>query len=179
MLTRDQLDSSAKALETRGYRPPMTALWAFASLLADETPVEVIGESFTVGERTVWVLTGVTDACLISVRASSATRYWSWQVPSSAADRPGEDLEASLWPLSAVRSLKVTRVRDTTERGDNSKFEWEAGWTVTLRDGKVLSFPSPEAEQYSADSERIENLVALIRGHLIGTRVPGSHDAAV
>lgn len=166
MLTRDAIESLAKAFETGNLRPPKTALCAFASLLADDKPVEAIGESFTAAQRTVWVLTGVTEASLISVRASSACNFWSWQWPGSTDERRGEELEATLWPLSALRSLKVTQVRDTTMPGDNSKYEWEADWAVTLRDGKPISFPSSDAVLYPADSERVAHLMAVIRSHL-------------
>lgn len=156
----------AQPFKTGNLHPPRTALTAFASLLADDEPVQVIGESFSAAERTVWVLTGVTHASLIRVHASSACEYWSWERPGATDEREGEELEATLWPLSAVRSLNVTRVRDTTTWGDNSSYEWEADWAVTLRDGKVISFPSSDAGLNPADSERVALLIAVIRSHL-------------
>jgi len=164
-LTRDEIESLAQAFKTGNLHPPQTALYAFASLLAGDQPVEAIGESFTAAQRTVWVLTGVTDASLIRVRASSACDYWSWERPGTTDERRGEELEATLWPLSALRSLDVTRVRDTTTWGDHSKYEWEADWAVTLRDGKAISFPTSDAVLDPADSERVALLMAVIRSH--------------
>jgi hypothetical protein len=165
-LTRDEIQSLAKRFKTYDPHPPLTALCAFASLLADDELVEAIGESFTAEQRAVWVLTGVTDASLIRVRASSACDRWSWERPGTRDEHRDEKSEATLWPLSAVRSLNVTRVRDTTEPGDNGKYEWEADRALTLRGGEVISFPSSDAVLNSADSERVALLMAVIRSHL-------------
>ena len=165
--SREEFEKLAITFKTGDPRPPQTALYAFASLLADDEIVEAIGESFTAAQRTVWVLTGVTDASLIHVLASSACDGWSWQEPGTEDQRRGERLEeATLWPLSAVRSLNVARVRDTTEMGDHSRYEWDSDWVVTLRDGKTISLPSSDAILNPADRERIESLIAVIRQHL-------------
>jgi hypothetical protein len=165
-LTRDEFEKLAITFKTGDQGAPQTALYAFASLLAGDQLADAFGESFTAAQRTVWVLTGVTDASLIRVRASSACDGWSWQRPGTKDENRGEELEATLWPLSALRSLNVTRVRDTTTWGDHSKYEWEADWAVTLRDGKAISFPSSDAVLNQTDSERVALLMTVIRSHL-------------
>jgi hypothetical protein len=165
--SREEFEKLAITFKTGDPRPPQTALYAFASLLADDEIVEAIGESFTAAQRTVWVLTGVTDASLIHVLASSACDGWSWQEPGTEDQRRGERLEEStLWPLSALPSLEVARVRDTTARGDHSRYEWEADWVVTLRDAKKISLLPSQRVPNRADQERIESLVAVIRSHI-------------
>ena len=146
--------------------PPETAVFAFASLLAGDTLAAAIGESFTVEKRTVWDLIGITDASLIRVHASSACDGWSWKHPGSEDQQRGEDLVATLWPLSALRSLKVARVGHDTTGQEDSAFEWDAAWVLTLRDGKTISLPSSDAILNPADRERIESLIAVIRQHL-------------
>lgn len=165
-MTRDQLQSLAQGFESVYRKPPQTALYAFASLCAEDKIVGTIGETFTADQRTVWVLTGVTDTSLIRVQASSACENWCWEWPGKTPEREGEQLEATLWPLSAVRSLNVTRVHDTTTRGDNSQYGWETDWAVTMRDGKTISIPSSAAFLSTADTERVARLIAVIRSHL-------------
>jgi hypothetical protein len=166
--SREEFENLATKFKKDGPRPPQTALYAFASLLADDELVESIAESFTTAQpRTVWVLIGITDASLIRVRASSACDGWSWQEPGTEEQRRGELLEEStLWPLSALRSLEVARVRDTTARGDHSRYEWEADWVVTLRDAKRISLLPSQKVPNRAEQERIESLIAVIRQHI-------------
>lgn len=164
--SRDEFEKLATTFKTVAAHPPQTALFAFASLLAGDTLAEAIGESFTVERRTVWVLTGITDASLIRVHASSACDGWSWREPGSEDQHRGEDLAATLWPLSALRSLKVARVGDDTTGQGDSAFEWDADWVVTLRDGETISLPSSDAVLNLADRERVESLMAVIRQHI-------------
>jgi hypothetical protein len=132
-------------------------------LLAEEALTQAIGESFTVDSRTVVVLTGITYTSLIRVRASSTHEGWSWQEPGSDDQQRGEDLTATRWPLSAVRSLHVTRVSGMTGRGD-SAFEWEADWVLTLPGGETISLPASKGGAPNpAEAERIESLIAAIR----------------
>lgn len=92
--------------------------------------------------RTVRALTGITDKSLIRVQASSACTSWSWFDPGSEDHLRSEELEATLWPLSALRSLKVSWVRDATAQGDHSQYEWDAAWVVTLLGGQTISLPA-------------------------------------
>jgi hypothetical protein len=164
--SQDEIESLVETFRTFTMHPPETAVFAFASLLADDTLAASIGESFTDAKRTVWVLTGITHASLIRVRASSACDGWSWKYPGSGDQQRGEDVVATLWPLSALRSLKVERVGHDTTGQEDSAFEWDAGWVVTLRDGKTISLPSSDAILNSADRERIESLIAVVRQYL-------------
>jgi len=164
--SRDEFEKLATTFKTVAAHPPQTALFAFASLLAGDTLAEAIGESFTVERRTVWVLTGITDASLIRVHASSACDGWSWKHPGSEDQQRDEDLVATLWPLSALRSLKVARVGHDTTGQEGSAFEWDAAWVVTLLGGEEVSVPASETIPSRADSERVESLIAVIRTHI-------------
>jgi hypothetical protein len=164
--SQDEIESLVKTFKTPNWHPPETAVFAFASLLAGDALAAAIGESFTVEERTVWDLIGITDSSLIRVHASSACDGWSWKRPGSGDQQRGEDLVATLWPLSALRSLKVERVGHDTTGQEDSAFEWDAAWVLTLRDGKTISLPSSDAILNPADRERIESLIAVIRQHL-------------
>jgi hypothetical protein len=82
-LSQEEIETLAKTFKTLNMNPPQTALYAFAALQSDDALTESIGERFTVNGRTVWALTGITDKCLIRVRASSACESWSWSSPGS------------------------------------------------------------------------------------------------
>lgn len=166
-LSRDEIETLAQTFSTSNMDPPHTALFAFVSLLADDKLAESIGESFTDAQgRTVWVLTGITDASLIRVQASSPCDGWSRHKAGSDGERQGEDLEATRWPLSALRSLKVAGVRDTTEPSDNSQYESEAVWVVTLTDGEEVSVPASRTLPFRVDSERVKSLIEVIRSRI-------------
>jgi hypothetical protein len=160
--SRDELQKLATTFRTSTWQPPQMALCAFASLLAEEALTQAIGETFTAESRTVWVLTGTTYTSLIRVRASSTRDGWSWQEPGSKDQQRGEDLAATRWPLSAVRSLNVARVSGMTARGD-SAFEWEADWVLTLPDGETISLPASRVTPSQAEADRVESLIAAIR----------------
>ena len=164
--SQDEIESLVKTFRTFTMHPPETAVFAFASLLAGDTLAAAIGESFTVENRTVWDLIGITDASLIRVHASSACDGWSWKYPGSEDQQRDEDLVATLWPLSALRSLKVARVGHDTTGQEGSAFEWDAAWVVTLLGGEEVSVPASEMIPSRADSERVESLIAVIRQHL-------------
>jgi len=164
--SQDEIESLVKTFRTFTMHPPETAVFAFASLLAGDTLAAAIGESFTVENRTVWDLIGITDASLIRVHASSACDGWSWKYPGSEDQQRDEDLVATLWPLSALRSLKVARIGHDTTGQEDSAFEWDAAWVVTLLGGEEVSVPASEMIPSRADGERIESLIAVIRRHL-------------
>ena len=165
-LSQDEIRELATTFKTSNRHPPHTALYAFASLLADDKLAESVGESFTdAEERRVWVLTGITDASLIRVCASSAYDGWSWQEPGSEDQQRNEDLAATRWPLAALRSLNVVHVQDATFPGD-SAYGWSADWCVTMRDGETIRLPSSDALLNPADRERIESLIAVICQHI-------------
>ena len=128
-----------------GHLPPPVAVEAFASLLGKERLNDPIGEVFPTDEEgTVWVLTGITDRSLIHVRVSSVLNGWSWQNLGTVDERQGKDLAATLWPLTALRSLTVDRVIDTAGRSDGP-FEWDTNWVVTLSGGDTVSIPSNDS----------------------------------
>jgi hypothetical protein len=160
--SREELLTLATKFRTPAWQPPQTAIYAFASLLAEEALTQAIGESFTVESRTVWVLTGITYTSLIRVRASSTREGWSWHEPGSDDQQRGEDLAATRWPLSTVRSLNVARVSDMTGQGD-SAFEWKADWVLTLLGGETISLPASKVAPNQAEAERVESLIAAIR----------------
>jgi hypothetical protein len=164
--SQDEIESLVKTFTTFTMHPPETAVFAFASLLAGDTLAAAIGESFTVEKRTVWDLIGITDASLIRVHASSACDCWSWTHPGSDDQQRGEDIVATLWPLSALRSLKVARVGHDTTGQKDSAFEWDAAWVVTLLGGEEVSVPASEMIPSRADRERVESLIAVIRTHI-------------
>jgi hypothetical protein len=165
-LSRGEIETLAQTFKTLNRHPPQHALFAFASLLADDKLAESIGESFTdAQDRTVWVLTGITDASLIRVRASSAHDGWSWQEPGSKDQQRDEDLAATRWPLAALRSLNVAHVQDATFQGD-SEFEWDADWAVSLLGGEMISLPASTATANRTTRERVESLIAVIRSHI-------------
>ena len=163
-LSQDEIRELATTFKTSNRHPPHTALYAFASLLADDKLAESIGESFTgAEERRVWILTGITDASLIRVCASSAYDGWSWQEPGSEEQQGDEDLAATRWPLAALRSLNVAHVHDATFRG-GIEFEWAADWAVTLLGGETISLPASTANRTTR--ERVESLIAVIRSRI-------------
>lgn len=165
-LSQEEIETLAQTFKMLNMHPPQTALYAFAALQADDALTESIGERFTVNGRTVWALTGITDKSLIRVQASSACESWSWLSPGSEEDRKGEDLGATLWPLSALRSLKVAGVRDATWQGDSRQHLYDAAWVVTLRGGDEVSLPACKTMPNRVDNERVNSLIAAIRSRI-------------
>jgi hypothetical protein len=165
-ISHEEFETLAETFNASNRHPPQTALYAFAALLADGGLIESIGECFTVNARTVWALTGITDKSLIRVQASSACDSWGWSEKGTEEDRQGEVLEATLWPLSAVRSLKVSGVRDTTWEVGSVQFEYDAAWAVTLRGGDEVSVPASEMMSNRVDIERANSLIDAIRSHI-------------
>jgi hypothetical protein len=165
-LSQEEIETLAQTFKMLNMHPPQTALYAFAALQADDALTESIGERFTVNGRTVWALTGITDKSLIRVQASSACESWSWSEKGTEEDRQGEVLEATLWPLSAVRSLKVSGVRDTTWEVGSVQFEYDAAWAVTLRGGDEVSVPASEMMSNRVEIERANSLIAAIRSRI-------------
>jgi hypothetical protein len=164
--SQDEIESLVKTFRTFTMHPPETAVFAFASLLAGDPLAAAIGESFTVEKRTVWDLIGITDARLIRVHASSACEGWSWKHPGSGDQQRGEDLVATLWPLSALRSLTVARVSHDTTGQKDSAFEWDADWAVTLLGGETISLPASTETANRTTREQVESLLAVIRTHI-------------
>jgi hypothetical protein len=161
--SRDELETLAQRFSTTAGHPPRTAIYAFAALLADDKLGEAIGESFTAEAREIWVLTGITDASLIHVHASSACIGWGWEEPGSEEDVRGEEVEATLHLLTAIRSFKVARIHSTGGPQDHNEYHWDAAWTVTLRDGETISLPASELASNHRGRDRVEPLIAAIR----------------
>lgn len=167
-ISQDEFEKLAITFKVADVLPPRSALFAVASLLADHTLAESIGELFTdAQDRTVWVLTGITDASLIRVRASSSREGWSWSEPGSEDQQRGERMEeATRRPLSDLRSLDVARVGDDTSGYEDGGVEWDTEWIVRLRDDRNIRLPSPDAVPNLADRERVESLIAALRQHV-------------
>lgn len=161
---KDRLHGIMDALKSGDVPPPRLIFQAFASLVGERKLAYTATSMVKGGETVAWHALGLTDAALVSVRATHPGDEWNGDSESDG-DRTGELKQARLVPLSEVVACSVRGISPAPHPAHEpeSLYKWVPAWSITLRDSSTISIPSSRTSSEDADSIAFELLRRLTK----------------